>query len=299
MARFCLRVFALVLLAVASRLSGAEPELKFTRTEDVIYGRKVGTALTLDIFRPEKPNGLGVLFIQSGGWISDHTKIAPDGGAWRPLLRHGYTVFVVVHGSRPKFDVTEMIPDLHRSVRFVRSRAGSFGIDPDRLGLVGGSAGGHLSLMIATTGGPGDPHAADPIDRASSAVQAVAVLFPPTDFLNYGQAGEDGVGVGRLQNYHSAFGPRAETPEGRQSLGREISPVRYLTAKLPPVLIIHGDADVIVPLQQSELFAAKATEVGATVKLIVRPGLGHGWKPFINDLDLFAQWFDEQLKPGT
>lgn len=297
MARYRLWRWLAVWVCLAGLGHAEEAELKFTRTEDVIYGRKFGTALTLDVYRPEHPNGLGIIFLQSGGWISDHAKIAPDGGAWRPLLRHGYTVFVVVHGSRPKFDVTEMIPDLHRAVRFIRSTAVKYGIDPERLGLVGGSAGGHLGLLIATTGGPGDPQAADPVDRLSSAVQAVAVLFPPTDLLNYGQPGEDGVGVGRLANYRSAFGPRADTAEGRQVLGREISSIYYVTARMPPVLIIHGDADVIVPLQQSETFVAKAVAVGAVAKLITRPGLGHGWAPFKGDLNLFADWFDEHLRP--
>jgi len=170
------------------------------------------------------------------------------------------------------------------------------GVNPDKLGISGGSAGGHLSLTMGTQGGPGKPDAKDPIDRESSAVQAVACFFPPTDFLNYGQAGEDAVGVGTLKNFKPAFGPRSETPEGRQTLGKEISPIYFITPKMPPTLIIHGNADKLVPIQQSETFLEKATKAGATAKLVVREGKSHGWPDILNDYPLLADWFDEHLR---
>src|ERR1041384_1076749 len=91
----------------------------YTRTQDVIYGRKYGTALTMDVFTPKtKPNGAGVIFCVSGGWISAHESI--NGAFYAPLLEHGYTVFAVVHGSQPKYAIPEVIEDMHRSVRFIR-----------------------------------------------------------------------------------------------------------------------------------------------------------------------------------
>ena len=113
----------------------------------------------------------------------------------------------MVHGSQPKFTITEIIPDLNRSVRFIRHNAAKYGIDPNRIGITGGSAGGHLSLIMGTQGGPGDPLAKDPIDRESSAVQCVACFFPPTDFLNYGKPGEDGIGRGYPQGLQIRFRP--------------------------------------------------------------------------------------------
>src|SRR6266852_4868713 len=144
----------------------AQTNLDFKRTEDVVYGRKFGTALTLDVFQPDKRNGIGIIFMVSGGWFSSHEAISP--GYYRPFLDRGYTVFAVVHGSQPKFVVTEIEPDIHRAVRFVRHNATLFGIDPTRLGITGGSAGGHLSLTMATQGAAGDPKAKDPVDRESS-----------------------------------------------------------------------------------------------------------------------------------
>ena len=292
-------VFGLLSLAApldAQEITGVR------RTEDLVYGRKWGMALTMDLFQPEKPNGCGLLFLVNGGWLS--SKSTPLMVTIRPsdyqvFLERGYTVCAVVTSSQPKFTIPEEIDDVLRAVRFVRSNAARFGMDPNRLGVMGASAGGHLSLSIATRGGPGDPAATDPIDQVSSAVQAVACFFPPTDFLNYGSPNTSGVGVGPLAPLQAAFGPRALTPEGRESLGREISPINDITPNLPPTLIIHGDRDEVVPLQQSESFVAKAKSVGASnVELIVRSGKGHGWGDFwksTEDITAFADWFDRHL----
>jgi acetyl esterase/lipase len=271
-------------------------------TADVIYGRKAGMALTLDVFTPSQKNGAGVIFLVSGGWASsydDRTMVHVAVENYETYLRRGYTVFAVVHGSMPRFNVPDIILDVQRAVRFIRHNASEFAVDPNRLGVLGSSSGGHLALMIATQGGPGPASSSDPIDQESCAVQAAAVFFPPTDFLNWGAPGVDGVGRGPLSPLFAAFGSLSDTGLGRQIVGKMISPIYYVTPSLPPVLIIHGDADIVVPLQQSESFAAKAKEVGAPmVKIIVRKGKGHGWGDFWKskeDIDEFADWFDKYL----
>jgi len=289
-----MRKLLLWILLLAATSAWAQTNVDYQRAEDVIYGRKNGTALTLDVFRPRRPNGLGIILIVSGGWFSAHEAINP--AFFMPLLERGYTVFPVVHGSQPRYIVTEIEPDIHRAVRFVRHNAARFGVDPRRLGLTGGSAGGHLSLTMATQGRAGDPHAKDPVERESSEVQCVACFFPPTDFLNYGKLGEDAVGVGTLKDFKPAFGPAADTPEGRQALGREISPIYFVHSNMPPILIIHGDADTLVPIYQSESFVTRCEAVGSPVKLIVRKGKVHGWPDMAKDMELFADWFDQHLR---
>jgi acetyl esterase/lipase len=287
--------FAVALALLAASDGFAQNAPNFKRTEDVIYGRKFGTALTLDVLQPTaKNNGYGVVFMMSGGWFSAHDAINPK--MYAPLLDRGYTIFAVVHGSQPRFIITEITEDIHRAIRFIRTNAAQWGVQPEKLGITGGSAGGHLSLTMATKGRPGNPEAKDPIDRASSAVQAVACFFPPTDFLNYGTPGEDAVGVGILKNFKPAFGPESDTAEGRQRLGKEISPINFITPQLPPTLIFHGDADKLVPLQQAESFVARAQSVGATAKLVVKPGAAHGWADMQQDVNAFADWFDEHLR---
>jgi acetyl esterase/lipase len=272
----------------------AQTNAPYTRTEDVIYGRKFGTALTLDVLRPAKTNGLGIIALISGGWFSGHEAINPQ--MVQPLMAHGYAIFAVVHGSQPKYTIPEIETDIHRAVRFIRHNAATYGVDPNRLGLMGGSAGGHLSLTMATQGGPGNPNSKDPVERESSEVQCVACFFPPTDFLNYGQPGEDAVGVGVLKDFKTAFGPQADTPESRQKLGRAISPIYFVHSNMPPTLIIHGDADKLVPIYQSQMFVKKCEEVGSSVKLISREGKLHGWAGMDKDMEIFADWFDQHLR---
>ena len=206
----------------------------------------------------------------------------------------------MVTSSQPRFTVAEEIEDVLRAVRFVRHNASKYEVDQNRLGVMGASSGGHLTLSTAARGGSGTSDSPDPVERESSAVQAAACFFPPTDFLNYGSPGVNGAGDGPLKPLQHAFGPLALTPEGREKLGREISPINYVTNRLPPTMIIHGDLDEVVPLQQAETFVAKARAEGAAkVELIVRKGKGHGWGDFwksTEDITAFADWFDRHLK---
>lgn len=289
-------VALLLCLVVPTPLLAADPN--YTRQEDVIYGRKFGTALTLDVFTPkEKPNGAAVVFVVSGGWFSSHEGI--NISFVQPIIDRGYTVFAVVHGSQPKFTISEAISDLHRSVRYIRHRAADFKIDPERIGIMGGSAGGHLSLMQGFAGIAGQPDAKDPVERQSSRVQAIACFFPPTDFLNYGKPGENAMGRGILANYRAAFdiqefdNTKKEfveiTDEGRvHELAQQISPFYHVTPDDPPTLIIHGDADLLVPIQQAQLVMEKLEEVKVPHELVVRPGAAHGWKDITKDIDLFG-----------
>ncbi len=285
----------------------AEDVSAYTRTRDVIYGRKAGLALTMDVIAPkEKPNGLGIIFVVSGGWRSHPGGIRPD--LYVPFLQRGYTVFAVVHGTQPKFTVPEIIEDVHRAVRFVRSHAKDYNIDPDRLGISGASAGGHLSLMIGTAGTVGEPKARDPVERASSRVQAVACFFPPTDFLNWGKDG----GVLDCKNmkdrrFKAAIDfqifdrdegvfQRITDEKKVQEVLRDISPITHVSHDDPPTLIIHGDKDPLVPLQQSERMVAKLKEAGVPANLIVKKDCGHGWFTILKDMETLADWFDRYLK---
>ena len=267
------------------------------RTDGVAYGRRGRHPLALDVLRPTKPNGRGVLLLVSGGW-----KSAEPGSlaVWiaAPLLRHGYTVFAIYHVSQPEATVMEIIEDMHRAVRFVRHHAGDYGIDPQRLGVTGGSAGGHLSLMLATRGGPGLTDAADPVDRESSAVQAVAVFFPVTDLLNLGRSTENPGDGGPPRSFRAAFGPQSTNMAVWKVIGREASPIYFVTTNQPPVLIHHGDADTLVPLEQSQWFQARARQAAREVKLVVQAGGKHGWLTMPLDIIQFADWFDEHLLPG-
>ena len=118
----------------------------YHRSHDVVYGRKAGLALTMEVFTPEnESNGLAVIAVASSGFVSGPEMVQPL--CYHEFLRRGYTVFAVMHGSQPLFTIPEIIDDIQRAVRFVRYNARSYGIDPRRIGILGASSGGHLSLM--------------------------------------------------------------------------------------------------------------------------------------------------------
>lgn len=305
---------AVIVCSCASAAMAADNPA-FTRKEDVVYGRKDGTALTMDVFTPkENANGKGVIMVMSGGWVSNHDGIegVVRNGFFTTLLQRGYTIFAVVHGSNPRYTIPEVLQDMHRAVRFIRYHAKDYGIDPDAIGIMGASAGGHLSLMQGTAGNGGNAKAVDPVDRVSSRVQAVGCFFPPTDFLNYGKPGANAIGEGVLHDFKSAFAFREMRPRGSQRvfapivdqaevirIGKEISPINHVSSDDPPTLIIHGDADFLVPIQQAEIFLAKLKSAGVDTKLITKPKAGHGWANLNKDFDSIADWFDEHLKSAS
>lgn len=262
-----------------------------TRTSDVIYAKHDGVALTMDVFTPAQPNGAALIKIISGGWNSNHNGI--NDGGWP---KYGYTTFVVVHGTQPRFHIAEIVADLQRSVRFIRAHAAKFGIDPNRIGVTGSSAGGHLSLMLGARVLSANPQSKDPVEQVSSEVNAVACYYPPVDFLNWAQEGDSKQGVGPLTTRAPAFGPLVTTAEGRDRAGRELSPLYWISDRTPPVFIVQGDADPLVPDSQARRYLARAQEVGAKAEVLIRLGGAHGgWVEMADDTVRMADWFGLHL----
>jgi acetyl esterase/lipase len=301
------RILRLLLLSLAAALVVAGVSIgsiwvylhpRVQRVNGEVYGERDGRKLALDVMRPARTNGLGVILMVSGGWKSASPGSFP---AWMvaPILRHGYTVFAVYHVSQPDATVMQIVEDVNRAVRFIRHRARDYAIDPQRLGVTGGSAGGHLSLMLATRGGTGPADAADPVDRESSAVQAVAIFFPVTDLLNLGSSTENPGNGGPPKSFVQAFGPQSTDLAVWKVIGREVSPIYYVHSNLPPTLILHGDADTLVPLEQSLRFQTEARKLGCKVEVVVHGGGKHGWWSMVWDMRRLADWFDGHLAGRT
>jgi len=263
-------------------------------------------ALAMDVFKPQNPNGIGVIFLVAGGWRSSRDQIGdPRADVYEPVLRRGYTVFPVVTCSMPRFTVPEMIEDVRRAVRFIRANAGRYGISPDSIGIYGCSAGGHLALMAGFTGGPGDGNAQDPVERESSRVQAIGEFYGPTDFLNYGAQGQvawEGTLAGlraafEFQSFDAAQN-RYIPVTGRGALhaiGAQISPINHVSETSPPTLLLHGDQDTGVPPRQSESLFERLQEFRIPSQLIIAPGRGHGWPDKEPEMEKMADWFDLHL----
>jgi dipeptidyl aminopeptidase/acylaminoacyl peptidase len=284
---------------------------QFTRRSDVTYGRKFGVALTMEVFAPTTRNGLGVVWVVSSGGISSREQTLQQTFERRisPTLERGFTVFAVIHGSAPIFNVQDMVSDIRRAVRFVRNRAVDFGIDGQRLGITGSSSGGLLALMVALQSDGGNPTADDVVERVSSRVQVAGCFFAPTDLMNFGAPAQSIVDFMLKQagsvdpsfQFYDVDAKRgARKPvTGREDvlrMLREMSPVTHVTNDDPPTILIHGDQDKAVPVEQSRALVARLTEAKVRTRLVVREGVGHAYPGWEADTSLIADWFSEQLR---
>lgn len=304
-----MRILFSVLCCVFA-FAGQAQENDNSSQQEIIYGHKDGLAMTMIMLQPASgSNGKAIVDVVSGNWISSYNYAEFGTKQSSAYLSKGYTVFLVMHGSQPRFTIDEALSDLKRAVRFVRYHASEYKIDPDHIGITGASSGGHLSLLVGLTDTKTDSLSTDPVDKVSSRVQAVAVFFPPTDFLNYGAAGFNPT---KQQEMMKNFGVAAAfdfkkwdkqkqefipyTMEEKQALAKELSPIYAVTKDDPPVFIVHGDADMVVPLQQSTSLTDKLKATGVKTELVVKKGAGHGWENPGPEKQQFVSWFDKYLK---
>ena len=200
---------------------------------------------------------------------------------FRDIVDHGYTLFVIRHGSSPQFKVPEAVADVRRAVRYVRLHAADFKVDPDRLGVCGGSAGGHLSLMLGTASDDGDKVSKDKddVDRTSDRVAAVVAYYPPVDLREW---------VGDKRFPALDFDPKQ---------AESVSPLLFVTKDDPPTLLIHGDKDDLVKIKNSEEIQAAFKKEGVPCDLVVEHGAGHGFggEQGNEASQALIKWFDKYL----
>jgi acetyl esterase/lipase len=266
-----------------------------SRISDLIYMKSAGAAFTMDVFKPKTANGAVIMYLVSGGWFSSHEGINPLFAA--PLNAAGYTVVEVVHGSQPKYTIPEIARMITRAIRFVHFNAASWGCDPNRIGITGASAGGHLSLLCAGRGDNGDASAADAIEKSPSTVAAVVAYMPPTDFVHFGAMDVKAMRSSPVYAiFLPAFGfPANATEEQITQLAAAESPITTVTKSFPPTLLIHGDADQLVPLQQSQTMLAALKAAGVDSNLVVVKGGGHDPKTITEGLPSLLDWFNSHL----
>jgi len=255
---------ALALPLVAAAASSTDVEI----LPDLVYGHKDGLAMTLDVLKPATgANGAAILYMVSGGWVSRWAPPQQSAERFKFLLDKGFTVVVIRHGSSPRYLVPDAVADVRQAVRYVRYNAKKWGVDPDRLGVHGGSAGGHLSLMLGMASDSGDPKAEEPFMRESDRVASVVAYFPPVDLRTM------------------ARGLVAATPGQRfpalnfeKEKAADISPILFVTPDDPPTLLIHGDADTTVNISHSQRMIEVLRENHITSDFITVPGAGHGFQ---------------------
>ena len=265
---------ACLLILVALSFAGtADAERNVVVERDVVYGHKVGLALTYDVVRPqESANGSGVLFMVSGGWFS--TWIPPENmvrgesdqpNPWEALIDRGFTVFFVRHGSGEKFTVPEAVDDVRRAALHIRANAKRFSVDPERLGVFGGSAGGHLSLMLGTTAAKVEmrPNEDSREQPDTPVVAAVVALFPPTALADYVTDEE--------------FRERFPALKFDAEIADAVSPLVHVSSDDAPALLIHGTEDELVPIKHSEQIHAAFQAQDVPSELLIIDGAGHSF----------------------
>jgi acetyl esterase/lipase len=289
-------------------IAAAQGELPFDQKMNVVYAEEQGVGLVMDVFTPtgkgllpvykpsENGKGLGIIDIVSGAWSSDRGKIEDHKQAkvYHILCARGYTVFGIRPGSSSLFTGTEMLRNINKGIRYVKEHAAEYGVDPERLGVTGASAGGHLACLAVVKAEDGDPNAQDPLRRQSTRVKAAGIFFPPTDFLNWGATGKEA----SVEKYGDLFfkcGLTGHSHEEVLDAEKAISPVYHINGKTPPFIFFHGDADPMVPLQQSETMVAALKAAGNAAELVVKAGGGHPWLTIPEEVIRLADWFDQQL----
>jgi len=283
----------------------------FEQTMNVVYAERDGVGLVMDVFVPkagtapaifkpgESGKGAAIVDIASGGWSSDRGKIEDHKifKMYDVFCCRGYTVFAVRPGSDSKFTGLEMLDNVNSAIRYIKEHAKQYGFDPERLGLTGASAGGHLACLAAVKAEDGDPKAKDVLRRHGTRVKAVGVFFPPTDFLNWGDGKEAPFDKARGL-FYPCGDLASHSKEEINEMARALSPIYFVKENLPPFLIFHGTADPLVPLQQSESMVAALKEKGNSAELIIKKGGGHPWLTITEEIVVLADWFDKHLAAG-
>jgi acetyl esterase/lipase len=264
-------MFRAVALALVFGVQQVPPDVEVVR--DVEYGKGGGRALKLHIVRPKAPPAgpmPALVYVHGGAWRAG-SRDAGIGPLAR-LAQQGYFGATIEYRLSGEAKFPAQIEDAKCAVRFLRAKAKDYGIDPERIGAWGPSAGGHLVALLGTSGDVKELEGTGGWAEHSSRVQAVVDWFGPTDFLKMGKNNID---------HDAANSPESLLVGGSLQENREkaarANPIAYVSKDDPPFLIMHGDKDNLVPLGQSELLHEALRKAGVPSTLDVVPGAGHGF----------------------
>jgi len=280
----------LLLALCVATLAIAQAQAKVEIIPDVVYGHKDGMALTFDVIKPKaNANGAAVIFMVSGGWVSNYMPPQQTAERFKDLLDKGFTFIALRHGGSPKYLIPDIVADVRRGVRFIRFNAKQWGIDPNRIGVYGGSAGGHLSLMIGTASDNGDTNAKEDFMKESDRVASVVAYFPPVDLrpivrgLNPERTGT------QTDRFPALNFEKEKAPD--------YSPIVFVTPDDPPTLLIHGDKDTLVPIINSKTIYEAFQKNNVKTNFVTIEGAGHGFQgeDAKRAMSLMVAWFEQTL----
>ncbi len=274
-----------MLLCAVVMLSGGLLQAEVRIEKDVAY-LGPDRAEKLDLYLPaEMPAGVrhpGIVIIHGGGFTGGDKGAAREQNIGATLAEHGYVCvsvnYLLAAPGKPSWP--QNLHDCKQAVRFLRVNADKYQIDRERIGVIGGSAGGHLAAMVGLTGTDAGLDPAGTNAEISCRVQAVVPMYGPAELR------KDTAMLPRT---------RAEDPK----LYEQASPITHITPDDPPFLVLHGTADKTVPVEQSEILAAALTKGGVRNQLVLVEGAPHTFhlQPKERDLrPLVVGFFDQHLK---
>ncbi|MBX7168220.1 MAG: alpha/beta hydrolase [Pirellulales bacterium] len=289
---------------VASVGQGASAaEFAIDYQTDIEFGTGGSEKLLLDLAKPKDAAGPrpGMILIHGGGWAqggrNDFADIAKECAA------AGYVAATIEYRLAPEHKWPAQIEDCKCAVRWMRAHAQELGVDPDRIGCLGGSAGGHLALLLGTMGSEDGLEGAGGWSDQSSRVQAVVDFFGPAEMVAEFEHQRRGAGLAALVNRKVRIledflgGTPDEVPE----LYKQASPVRYVTRDDAPTLILQGTHDILVPYDQSIKMSAALAKKGVPGRMELVFGAGHGWQG--DELDhskrVVFEFLEEHLTDDT
>lgn len=268
--------------------------------KDIAYIEGGDEAQKLDLYLPEKPADKPlplIVHIHGGGWRAGSKFPCPVAG----LVLKGYAVASVEYRFSQKAVFPAQIQDCQAAIRWLRAHAKQYQFDTEHLGAIGGSAGGHLSALVGTSGGK---KAFPPIgghEDQSDRVQAVCDIFGPADFTTVVQQAAEDKNVKNIFAFNTPSDPYSGligTKLDDKAKAEAVSPVHYISMDAPPFLILHGTHDMLVPYAQSVQLEAALKAQGVPVWLQTLPGANHGGPMFGKPamLQLTQNFFDKHLK---
>jgi acetyl esterase/lipase len=255
----------------------AEPDIPIEK--GIVFGKGGDVELKLDLARPLKGDGPFplVVCIHGGAWqLGNRTAHLRT---IRLLADHGYVAATVQYRLSPKYQFPAQVEDVKCAVRFLRANAKKYAIDPDHVGALGDSAGGHLSLLLGVMdpqdglegkgGNAGQP----------SKVQAVVNYYGPTDLSTWAatRLGDQMLKAGTGKDGDTLLKDFVGTADRKDSIMKKASPLTYIDAKDAAVLTLQGTTDQLVAVEQARTLHAALKKAGVPERLEVLEGAGHGW----------------------
>ncbi len=296
MAGYTVGTMTSLLLVIAALPLFAQPPATLTVPDsvtlerDIDYANILGGKLQMDVARPKGDGPFpGVVMIHGGGFRGG-TRQSYLPLALR-LAERGYVAATITYRLAPKFQFPAPVWDAKSAVRFLRANAARFRLDPERIGTMGGSAGGHLTLFLGLTGGIARFEGDGPHQDQSSRVSCVVNYFGPSDFTRIYDKGGDAALV--LPQFLGGDVKHAMTAHV------QASPLPWISPDDPPVLTLHGTKDPLVPYEQGVWLTQRLVDAGVETELITLSGAGHGFRgkdAEVAEAHTIA-FFDRYLKP--